>query len=62
MKKTKWRLQLDKLEVGHCINIVPNMKEKTLRTYIYGILAKKTGKKFSVKKLTEKTFNITRKV
>lgn len=60
MKKTKWRLQLDKLEVGHCINIVPNMGERTLRSYIYGILAKKTGKKFSVKKLTEKTFNITR--
>lgn len=38
------------------------MKEKTLRSYIYGILAKRTGKKFSVKKLTEKTFNITRKV
>ena len=60
MHKTKWRKQIDLLEIGDSVEIKPTMIEASLRKYIYGILAKKTGRKHSINKLTNKLFKVTR--
>ena len=62
MKKTKWREQIDQLEVGESVEIESTMKDKSLRAYIYGMIPLQTGKKFSVNKIQDNQYNITRKV
>lgn len=61
MKKTKWREQIDKLEVGEEVEVTTKMNEASFRSYIYGSLYRHTGKKFSINKL-DNSYLITRKV
>lgn len=60
--KTEWRLAIDELDVDESVTVTSTMKESTLRAYIYGSLAKKIGKKFSIHKLQDNQYNITRTV
>lgn len=62
MQKTKWREQIDTLEVGDSVEVTATMKETSFRVYIYGGLYKETGKKFSINKIKDNHYNITRKV
>lgn len=62
MQKTKWREQIDRLEVGDSVEVTPTMNEASFRAYIYGNIYKETGKKFSINKLDNNQYNITRNV
>lgn len=62
MQKTKWREQIDQLEVGESVEVAPTMKESSFRVYLQGQIKRLTGRKFSINKLNNNTFKVTRTV
>jgi hypothetical protein len=62
MYKTEWRKKIDKLEVGETVKVTSTMKEYIFRSYIYGQLAQQTGRRYSINKIKDNQYNITRRV
>lgn len=58
--KTKWREQIDMLKQGECVIITYTKKEKTLRGYLSNTVSKINNAKYSINKLDNNQYKITR--
>jgi hypothetical protein len=62
MEKSQWRKKIEKLEVGESVKVTYQGGDMTFRVQVYGNVARAMNAKYSVHKLKEHHYLITRKV
>ncbi len=59
-KRSKWRQQIDALEIDESVKVTVDMLDKTFRVYMYGTIAKANSAKYSIHKIKVNTYLVTR--